>query len=160
ERRVGVRQPRGAGGARHWVRGHGGLRAVGRPCPGVGTAASAGCGPGVTGQQSNGPAGTAATTVGPAPQGSPATSGAGDAGEAPWLAVIDMQRVFAEPDSQWLAPRFAEIVGPVRELVDAFRPRVTFTRFEAPEAPAGAWRQYYQVWPFALQPRGARIYEL
>jgi nicotinamidase-related amidase len=77
-----------------------------------------------------------------------------------WLAVIDMQRVFGEPGSPWLAPRFAEILGPIRSLVEAFRPRVTFTRFVAPAAPAGAWRRYYAQWPFALQPPGARIYEL
>ena len=81
-------------------------------------------------------------------------------GPPPWLAVIDMQRVFGEPDSGWFAPRFAEIVGPVRQLADVFRPRVTFTRFIAPEVPAGAWRRYYEQWPFALQPPGARIYEL
>jgi nicotinamidase-related amidase len=79
---------------------------------------------------------------------------------AAWLAVIDMQRVFAEPDSPWLAPRFAEIVGPVKSLVEAFRPSVTFTRFVAPEVPEGAWRAYYEQWPFALQPPDARIYEL
>jgi nicotinamidase-related amidase len=85
----------------------------------------------------------------------------GRAGSAPsWLAVIDMQRVFGDPGSDWFAPRFAEVVGPVRRLVDAFRPRVTFTRFIAPEVPQGAWRRYYQQWPFALQPPGARIYEL
>jgi nicotinamidase-related amidase len=90
----------------------------------------------------------------------------GDAGEGrggrprPLLAVIDMQRVFGEPGSDWFAPRFGGILGPVRRLVDAFRPRVTFTRFIAPEQPAGAWRQYYQQWPFALQPPDARIYEL
>jgi nicotinamidase-related amidase len=78
----------------------------------------------------------------------------------PWLAVIDMQRVFGEPDSPWFAPRFAEIVGPVRQLAEAFRPRVTFTRFVAPAEPAGAWRRYYEQWPFALQPPEARIYEL
>ena len=76
------------------------------------------------------------------------------------LAVIDMQRVFGEPDSDWFAPRFAEILGPVRQLTEAFTPRVIFTRFIAPQKPAGAWRQYYQQWPFALQPPGARIYEL
>jgi nicotinamidase-related amidase len=78
----------------------------------------------------------------------------------PLLAVIDMQRVFGEPDSPWLAPRFAEIVGPVRRLTGAFQPRVIFTRFVAPAVPAGAWRRYYDQWPFALQPAGARIYEL
>lgn len=83
-----------------------------------------------------------------------------DGESAPWLAVIDMQRVFAEPDSGWFTPRFAEIVKPVRELVAALRPRVTFTRFVAPGLPAGAWRRYYDQWPFALQPPGAPIYQL
>jgi nicotinamidase-related amidase len=77
-----------------------------------------------------------------------------------WLTVIDFQRVFAEPGSPWLAPRFGEIVDPVRRLVAAFGDRVTFTRFVAPEVPAGAWRRYYEQWPFALQPPGARLYEL
>jgi len=86
--------------------------------------------------------------------------GAGGPGAAPWLAVIDMQRVFGEPGSPWLAPRFAEIVDPVRRLAEAFGPRVVFTRFVAPERPHGAWRQYYDQWPFALQPPDARIYEL
>jgi len=78
----------------------------------------------------------------------------------PWLAVIDMQRVFAEPGSPWLAPRFPEITGPVRRLVGAFGERVTFTRFIAPDDPVGAWRRYYEQWPFALRPPGARLYEL
>ena len=86
--------------------------------------------------------------------------GAGGPGAAPWLAVIDMQRVVGEPGSPWLAPRFAEIVDPVRRLAEAFGPRVVFTRFVAPERPHGAWRQYYDQWPFALQPPDARIYEL
>jgi nicotinamidase-related amidase len=77
-----------------------------------------------------------------------------------WLGVIDMQRVFGEAESAWFAPRFGKIVGNVAELVPAFRPRVTFTRFVAPQAPAGAWQRYYETWPFALQPPGARIYEL
>ena len=76
------------------------------------------------------------------------------------LAVIDMQRVFAEPGSAWLTPRFGEIVKPVRDLVAAFGPDVVFTRFVAPATPAGAWRRYYEAWPFALQPPDARIYEL
>jgi len=78
----------------------------------------------------------------------------------PWLAVIDMQRVFADPQSGWFTPRLAEITGPVTELVAAFAPRVVFTRFVAPAAPAGAWRRYYEQWPFALQPPDAPIYQL
>ena len=76
------------------------------------------------------------------------------------LAVIDMQRVFGDSGSLWFTPRFAEIVGPIQRLVDAYRPRVIFTRFVAPAVPAGAWRRYYEQWPFALQPPDARIYEL
>ena len=78
----------------------------------------------------------------------------------PWLAVIDMQRVFADPQSGWFTPRLAKITGPVTELVAAFAPRVVFTRFVAPAAPAGAWRRYYEQWPFALQPPDAPIYQL
>ncbi len=78
----------------------------------------------------------------------------------PCLAVIDMQRVFAEPGSAWLAPRFGEIIGPVGKLVGAFQPNVVFTRFIAPAEPHGSWRRYYQVWPFALQPPDADIYQL
>jgi nicotinamidase-related amidase len=77
-----------------------------------------------------------------------------------YLAVIDMQRVFAEPGIPWLTPRFAEIVEPVRQLADAFQPSVVFTRFVAPDKPQGAWRRYYDMWPFALQPPHAPIYQL
>jgi nicotinamidase-related amidase len=76
------------------------------------------------------------------------------------LAVIDMQRVFGDHDSPWLTPRFAEIVGPIQRLTRAYQPRVVFTRFVAPGIPAGAWRSYYEQWPFALQPPDARIYQL
>jgi len=92
------------------------------------------------------------------PASPPAPDPAGD-GQAT-LAVIDMQRVFGDRDSPWFTPRFAEIVGPIQRLVGAYRPRVVFTRFVAPAAPTGAWRRYYQLWPFALQPPDARIYEL
>jgi nicotinamidase-related amidase len=92
------------------------------------------------------------------------TSPAGQAGPAgegqATLAVIDMQRVFGDRDSLWFTPRFAEIVGPIQRLVRAFRPRVIFTRFVAPGVPTGAWRRYYELWPFALQPPDARIYQL
>ncbi|MDR2382061.1 MAG: cysteine hydrolase [Bifidobacteriaceae bacterium] len=67
-----------------------------------------------------------------------------------YLVVIDMQRVFAEPGSEWKTPRFEEIIEPVKHLVRAYAPHVVFTRFIAPPAPAGAWVAYYQDWPFAL----------
>ncbi|MEU9326436.1 cysteine hydrolase [Streptomyces canus] len=76
------------------------------------------------------------------------------------LAVIDMQRVFAEPGSPWAAPRFAEAAAGVRRLLPAFAERVTFTRFVAPDEPAGAWRAYYARWSFALQPPDAPLWRL
>ncbi|MFG2549591.1 cysteine hydrolase family protein [Streptomyces sp. NPDC048581] len=76
------------------------------------------------------------------------------------LAVIDMQRVFADPDSPWAAPRFAEAAAGVRRLLPAFGDRVTFTRFVAPDKPEGAWRAYYEQWPFALQPPDAPLWRL
>ncbi len=82
------------------------------------------------------------------------------AGPRGWLAVIDMQRIFGEPDSGWFAPRFGELVEPIARLAKAFGPRVTFTRFVAPAQPAGAWRRYYELWPFALQPPDAPLYDL
>jgi len=76
------------------------------------------------------------------------------------LAIIDMQRVFAEPGIPWLTPRFAEVAGAVRRLADAFQPNVVFTRFVAPDKPQGVWQRYYEMWPFALQPPHAPIYQL
>jgi nicotinamidase-related amidase len=76
------------------------------------------------------------------------------------LVVIDMQDVFADPGSEWATPRFGEILPTVRTLVEAFAPAVTFTRFVAPAEPAGAWRDYYQQWPFALVPPDSPIYDV
>jgi nicotinamidase-related amidase len=75
------------------------------------------------------------------------------------LAVIDIQNVFADPQSKWFTPGFESVMGPIHKLVASFRD-VTFTRFVAPERPVGAWRLYYEQWPFALQPPHAEIYQL
>jgi len=77
-----------------------------------------------------------------------------------WLTVIDMQRVFADPDSPWAVPRFTEAATGVRRLLPAYGDRVTFTRFVAPGTPEGAWRAYYARWPFAVQPQDARLWDL
>jgi nicotinamidase-related amidase len=76
------------------------------------------------------------------------------------LAAIDMQRVFAEPDSPWAVPRFGEAVAGIRRLLPLFENRAVFTRFVAPAQPVGAWQPYYEQWPFALQPAESRIWEL
>ncbi|SNS04309.1 Nicotinamidase-related amidase [Geodermatophilus saharensis] len=76
------------------------------------------------------------------------------------LVVVDAQRVFADPDSPWAAPRFAEAHPRIRRLVAAFGDRVVYTRFVAPAEPSGAWVDYYEVFPFALQPPDAPLYDL
>lgn len=76
------------------------------------------------------------------------------------LAVIDLQNVFATPASEWFTPRFAEVLPPIHRLVDAFGDDVVFTRFIAPARPEGAWKQYYEQWPFALRPPDAPLYQV
>ena len=76
------------------------------------------------------------------------------------LVVIDLQRVFADPDSGWFTPRFDGVLDPVDRLLAAYPSEVTFTRFVAPAEPSGAWREYYRQWPFALQPPDAPLYAL
>jgi len=79
---------------------------------------------------------------------------------APWLVVIDPQRIFAEPPSPWAAPDFGTIVEPVRRLADAHAGRVVLTRFVAPPRPTGSWVPYYRVWSFAQVPDGDPLYEI
>lgn len=76
------------------------------------------------------------------------------------LVVVDLQVVFADPDSPWCAPRFDTVLDPVERLVAHFGAEVTFTRFVAPESPQGAWRAYYDQWPFALTSPDAAHYDL
>ena len=76
------------------------------------------------------------------------------------LVVVDMQHVFADPDSEWHVPRFGDVVEPIEALIAAHRPRVTFTRFVAPGQPKGAWVDYYERFPFAFQPPDAGLYRL
>ena len=77
----------------------------------------------------------------------------------PWLVVIDVQRIFGEPPSPWAAPRFAEVLPVIRDLVDRYAGCVVFTRFE-PVKPEGSWVDYYERWPFALEPATRASYDL
>lgn len=76
------------------------------------------------------------------------------------LALIDLQRIFADPASGWATPDFQRVVEPTRELIRLFSPDVVFTRFIAPDRPDGAWVEYYEQFPFALQPPDAADYQL
>ena len=79
---------------------------------------------------------------------------------ASWLVVIDMQRIFGEPESAWFTPRFADAAAGIERLAPSFGHRVVHPRFVAPEAPENAWAPYYDLWPFALVAPDDALYEL
>jgi len=79
---------------------------------------------------------------------------------ATWLVVIDMQEVFGDPASPWAAPRFDEVIEPIRALCAAYAPRVVFTRYLAPADPQGAWQPYFAQWPFAAQPPDSDLWTI
>jgi nicotinamidase-related amidase len=76
------------------------------------------------------------------------------------LVVVDMQRVFADAGSAWATPGYATASAGVRRLLPAFAGRTVFTRFVAPEHPAGAWVPYYRDWPDQLRPPEDPIWDL
>ena len=82
-----------------------------------------------------------------------------DAG-ASWLMIIDMQRIFGEPVSEWSTPGYESASAGIQRLLGAFSSRVCLTRFLPPEPPTGVWIAYYEKWPFALDPLNAHLYEL
>ncbi|MFL6064009.1 MAG: cysteine hydrolase family protein [Friedmanniella sp.] len=77
-----------------------------------------------------------------------------------WLVAIDLQTVFADPQSPWAATPFERALEGTRRLLPAFVGRTVHTRFVAPEEPVGAWVPYYQEWPFALVPPTDPLYDL
>jgi len=79
---------------------------------------------------------------------------------SPWLMIIDMQRIFGEPGSEWATPDYAAASAGIQRLLSAFESRVCLTRFLPPDPPTGVWITYYEKWPFALDPMNARLYEL
>jgi nicotinamidase-related amidase len=76
------------------------------------------------------------------------------------LAIIDLQNIFADPDSGWSTPYFDRVVEPTKQLLELFSPDAVFTRFVAPEKPEGSWATYYEHYPFALQPPESQTYQL
>lgn len=70
----------------------------------------------------------------------------------PWFVVVDPQRIFADPTSDWAAPRFGEIVEPARALASAHAGRTLVTRWLPGADRAGSWRAYFDRWQFADRP--------
>lgn len=76
------------------------------------------------------------------------------------LAIIDLQNIFADPESGWATPDFERVIDPTKQLLDIFAPDAVFTRFLAPRRPQGSWVTYYEHYPFALQPPESEAYQL
>lgn len=92
----------------------------------------------------------------------PAGGGAPLAGPGPdaALVAIDMQDVFARPSSPWGAADYPAALATTRRLLPAFAGRTVLTRYVAPAVPDGAWRAYFDQWPFALVPEDDPLYDL
>jgi nicotinamidase-related amidase len=78
----------------------------------------------------------------------------------PSLVVIDMQEVFADPESPWATPGFDELLEPIDRLIRRAGDRVVFTRFVLPETIDGSWRPYYEMWPEVVDPARAAWFDL
>ncbi|SEB76086.1 Nicotinamidase-related amidase [Nocardioides exalbidus] len=77
-----------------------------------------------------------------------------------WLVVIDPQRIFASPDSEWGSPMFDAIVDPVRRLAAAAGERTVVTRWVPAPDPQGSWAAYLDAWPFAAVAESDPLLEL
>lgn len=77
-----------------------------------------------------------------------------------WLVVIDPQRIFADPSSQWGSPMFPAIVDPVRRLAGHAGSRTIVTRWVAPAVPEGSWAAYLEAWPFADAPADDPLFDV
>lgn len=77
-----------------------------------------------------------------------------------WLVVVDPQRIFADPASDWAAPGFGRAMERIREIAPAFGDRVVVTRW-LPTADRGtSWGDYFRAWPFADVEPADPLYEL
>lgn len=80
---------------------------------------------------------------------------------APWLVVIDPQRIFADPSSQWASPEFPAAMSSIERLAAHVGPeRTVVTRWLPTADRTTAWGDYFRAWPFADVPAGDPLYEL
>lgn len=80
----------------------------------------------------------------------------------PWLVVIDPQRIFADPASDWGSPMWPDAVAHIRALLPHFAGRTIITRWVPPAASGrvGSWDAYMKAWPFADRPASDPYFDL
>lgn len=86
----------------------------------------------------------------------------------PWLVVVDPQRIFADPASDWGSPMWGGALLRIADLIDHFESahdgRVIITRWVPPQPHSsqrsGSWQGYMQAWPFADRPAQDPMFEV
>ncbi|PMC76075.1 cysteine hydrolase family protein [Brachybacterium sp. UMB0905] len=85
----------------------------------------------------------------------------GAAEDPGWLVIIDAQRIFADPASEWASPFWPGAWARIRELADQFGPeRTLLTRWLPTADRDSSWGAYFDEWPFADVPADDPLYEL
>lgn len=79
----------------------------------------------------------------------------------PWLVVIDPQRIFADPSSDWASPFFAAAMERIERLAAQVGPeRTLVTRWLPTADRSTSWGDYFRAWPFADVPASDPLYAL
>ena len=76
------------------------------------------------------------------------------------LVVIDMQRIFAEPTSQWFTPRYAAAATQIERLTERLAGNVIWTRFVRDPREDGSWADYYARWDECRDPEDSPVWDL
>lgn len=76
------------------------------------------------------------------------------------LLAIDLQRVFADPASDWAVPGFAGALDGTRRLLAAYDGRAVLTRWVPDPHPTGAWADYRDAWPVGREPADSELWQL
>lgn len=75
------------------------------------------------------------------------------------LVLIDMQRIFKEPSSQWHVSNYDQVAEQVARLRTKFE-RAIWTRFVRDPMELGAWQAYYQRWDRCREARDSPQWDL
>lgn len=85
----------------------------------------------------------------------------GSQAPAPRLLIVDPQRIFADPASDWASPLFPQAMQQIQRLAARVGPdRSLVTRWLPTADRSTAWGDYFRAWPFADVPATDPLYEL
>ena len=79
----------------------------------------------------------------------------------PWFVVVDPQRIFADPTSEWGSPMFDDALAPIKSLRSSFGAgRTIVTRWVPGSERPGSWGPYFERWSFADRPATDPLFDL